>query len=64
MRDVKEFDLTANVVITLEFPIEMQLQKSVFLQLLRTYYRNFKQKDGIATEYEPTSLYPSNCLAI
>lgn len=59
LRDVKEFDLTANIIATFEFPLDIQLQKSMFLQLLRTYYRNFKQKDGLALEYEPASLHPT-----
>lgn len=51
LRTIKDLDLTASVVLAFEFPIEIQLRKSILLQIMRTYYRNIKQKDGLALEY-------------
>ena len=62
LRDIKDFDLTANIIVLLDFPVEIHLQKAVLLQMMRTYYRNIKQKDSLATEYEPASLHPSRCV--
>lgn len=64
LKNIDDLDRTTSIIVDLYGDMEFNLQKIVFYMMLKIYYRNIKQKDGLAEEYEPPLPYPSKCRVI
>lgn len=59
LRSIDDIDRTITLIVEVLDPLDLNLQKIVFYMILKMYYRNIKQKDGLAEVFEPASSFPT-----
>jgi hypothetical protein len=59
LRSIDDIDRTVTLIVSIKDGIDLNLQKIVFYMILKMYYRNIKQKDGLAEIFEPPTSFAS-----